>query len=349
MRRSGLYAISAAFSLCLAAGGCSFGPRVLEHTHGRYYESVRQVDEEELLRNLVHLRYNEFPLALNVSPIAAQYELSGTAEARPFFLAPNPSNSNVIFKTFTTILPDLLVNGANRPTITLLPGNEAEAIREFLTPISPEILAFLHQTSWPVSTMLRLWVERMNEVPNSVTASGPQRGIISDFARFSRIAELAQIAQDSELGFIRAEERFKEIGDPLPAEAIAAAAEVEAAKNGMQYRVSEDGKSRVLVRRERRLVLEINPGAESSPLIVELTQLLNLIPGLRRYDVIVGEVPDPLKYPREASPQFVNNCAPRHRYISILPTAWKCLSSTSTAVSSNSRWMPREGCSMAAS
>jgi hypothetical protein len=274
---------------------------VLEHTHGRYYESVRLVQEEELLRNLVHLRYNEFPLALNVSSIAAQYELSGTAEARPFFLAPNPSNSNVIFKTFTTILPDLLLNGANRPTITLMPGSESETIREFLTPIPADTLAFLHETSWPVSTILRLWVERLNGVPNSVIASGPQRGILSEFARFLRIAELAQIAQDNELGFIRAEESFKEVGEPLPAQAVTAAAEVEAAKNGMQYRASGDGKSRVLVRKERRMILEVNPGAESNPVILEFTQLLNLIPGLRRYEVLVGEVADPLKYPREAS------------------------------------------------
>ena len=143
-------------ALLFAGGGCSFGPKVLEHTHGRYYESVRLVQEEELLRNLVHLRYNEFPLALNVSSIASQYELSGTAEARPFFLAPNPSNSNVIFKTFTMILPDLLVNGANRPTITLMPASESETIREFLTPIPADTLAFLHETSWPVSTILRL-------------------------------------------------------------------------------------------------------------------------------------------------------------------------------------------------
>ena len=42
-------------------------------------------DEEQLLRNLVRLRYNETPLELNVSSIAAQYELDGGAEARPFF------------------------------------------------------------------------------------------------------------------------------------------------------------------------------------------------------------------------------------------------------------------------
>ena len=72
-------------------GGCAFGPRVLEKTHGRYNEAVRRVDEEQLLRNLVRMRYNETPLDLNVSSIAAQYELNGGAEARPFFAAPNPT------------------------------------------------------------------------------------------------------------------------------------------------------------------------------------------------------------------------------------------------------------------
>jgi hypothetical protein len=285
--------------LLLAIGGCSFGPKVLERSHGRYYESVRQVNEEELLRNLVHLRYNEYPFALNVSSIAAQYELSGSAEARPFFGTPNPAGST--FRTFPMILPDLMAGGANRPTITLLPGDEAEAIRQFLTPSSAETLAFLGSTSWPTSTILRLWVERANGVPNAVTASGPQRGVISDFARFLRIAELCQVAQDRELAFIHSEERVEEVGAPLPAESVTAAAEVEAAKNGMEYRTSSDGKSRVLVRRERRLAFEVNPGAESSPEIVELTGLLNLVPGLRRYDVMVGEVPDPLRYPRPPS------------------------------------------------
>ena len=81
------------FVLAGSFSGCAFGPRVLEKTHGRYQESVRQVDEEQLLRNIVHLRYSEVPLALNVSSIATQYELAGAAEARPFFIAPNPTTA----------------------------------------------------------------------------------------------------------------------------------------------------------------------------------------------------------------------------------------------------------------
>src|SRR5262245_34907107 len=95
----------------VGSGGCSFGPKSLERSHGRYAESVRKVETEQLLRQVVQLRYNETATGLDISSIAAQYELSANAEARPFFIAPNPSNSNVIFRTFTSILPDVQLAG----------------------------------------------------------------------------------------------------------------------------------------------------------------------------------------------------------------------------------------------
>jgi hypothetical protein len=172
-------AAAALLSSAFAGGGCAFGPYSLERSHGRYNEAVRRVDEEQLLRNLVHMRYNEIPLNLNVSSIAAQYELAGQAEARPFFAAPNPAGST--FRSFTSVLPDVNISGANRPTLTLLPADNGEAVQKFLTPITAETLVLLQQTSWPVSTVLRLWVERLNGVPNAATASGPQREIVPDF------------------------------------------------------------------------------------------------------------------------------------------------------------------------
>jgi hypothetical protein len=154
-----------------------------------------------------------------------------------------------------------------------------------------------------VSTVLRLWVERLNGVPNASTASNPPRGLVPDFARFQRIAELLQAAQDGELASVVVVERLTEVSGPLPAEAVTAAAAVEAAKNGLEYRPRDDGKTWALVRREHRLVLEVNPGAEGSPELVELESLLNLKPGQRRYEIIAttGGVPDPLRVPSEPS------------------------------------------------
>jgi hypothetical protein len=283
--------------LCLGwGGGCSFGPRVLEKTHGLYNSAVQVSEEQQLLRNLVRVRYNERPLELNISSIAAQYELSGQAEARPFFVAPNPSNHP--FQTFTSILPDFLMSGANRPTITFTPADDGEAVQRFLTPISAETLVFLTQTSWPVSTVLRLWMERLNGVPNADTASGPQRDVVPDFARFVRIAELCQFAQDHDLLSVHLDHHFTEAGGPLKADAITAAAVVEAAKNGMEYRSCTDGQTYCLVRRESGLVLTLHPGATDNPEVAEMLSLLNLVPGQCQYNLLVasGPTPDPQRH-----------------------------------------------------
>jgi hypothetical protein len=61
-RRIRTITLCCVLSLSLTAGGCAFGPHALERSYGPYYESLRHVDEEELLRNLVHMRYNETPV-----------------------------------------------------------------------------------------------------------------------------------------------------------------------------------------------------------------------------------------------------------------------------------------------
>jgi hypothetical protein len=282
------------------AGGCSLGPKMIEQTHARYNASIGRVYEEQLLQNLIHVRYGETPFRLNVSSIAAQYELTGSAEARPFFVAPNPSNSNIVFRTFTKILPDVAVSGANRPTITFIPSS-GDAVRRFLTPISAETLAFLASSSWPVSTVLRLYAERLNGVPNAPSASGPQREFAPDFARFQRLAHLLQIAQDTELIAIGTRASHTQVGGPFASAAVSPTAAVDAAKDNMEYRRRADG-SWILIREGHKLVLDVNPAAVDHPVIRELEQLLNLQPGLPQYDLVVAnDVLDPLRAPAAPS------------------------------------------------
>jgi hypothetical protein len=255
------------------------------------------VSEEQLLRNLVHIRYNEPRIHLNVSSIAAQFELDGGAEARPFFVAPNPSNHP--YRTFTKILPDVTLNGADRPTITFVPSDDGDAIQRFLTPITVETLTMLQESSWPVWMVARLWVERLNGVPNAATASGPQQNIIPDFGRFRRAVDLMQITQNEGLCFVRPEERDVEVSGPLKSTVITASAAVDAARDGLEYRARDDGTSWALFRKEHRLVLEVNPVALGHPALVELTSLLNLEPGQLRYDIVAapGVQFDPLRAP----------------------------------------------------
>ena len=83
----------------------------------------------------------------------------------------------------------------------------------------------------------------------------------------------------------------------MPSGAINASAAVDAAKNGLEYREQSDG-SWALTRKERVLVLEVNPSAIDHPVVIELAELLNLRRGHRRYEIVVtGDAADPLRFP----------------------------------------------------
>jgi hypothetical protein len=223
---------------------------------------------------------------LDVSGIAAQYELSAQVEARPFFEAPNPSGT--VFNTFTSILPDASLQGANRPTVTYTPDVDDQSIRAFLTPANADTMLFLTQSSGSPSTILRLWAERLNGVPAE-----------PDGARFRRAAELIQSAQDHDQLSVYSEERAMEASGPLPASAVSLAGAVDAARNGLEVRPADDGKAYAVVRKERRMVINVNPGSEDAPVVQELEEILNLQKGRRLYELAVGVggVPDPLLRP----------------------------------------------------
>ena len=138
----------------------------MEATHGRYNDTVRRVYEQQLLLNIVHQRYDETPTQLDVSAIAAQYELSAQAEAQSF----NSSQAARVsgpppYATFSTLLPDFMLQGANRPTFSFTPDADDATIRAFLTPATSDTLLFLAQSTGSLSTILRLWAARLNGVP----------------------------------------------------------------------------------------------------------------------------------------------------------------------------------------
>lgn len=69
------------------SGGCSFGPHALPPDRIRYNEAVKTSGEEQLLLNIVRLRYTDTPSSLGVNSIADQYELTRNLGLMPFFAA----------------------------------------------------------------------------------------------------------------------------------------------------------------------------------------------------------------------------------------------------------------------
>jgi len=293
--------------VCLVMTGCTFGARALESSVGPYNDAVKTVAEEQLLLNLVRLRYNDNIVRLDVSSIATQYELSASAEAQPFFAAQATSTA---FKAFSNILPDVMGSAANRPTISLTPLDDPETIRGLFTPSTLDGIIFLAQTSYPISTVFQLFVEYINHVPNAVSASGPPREIVPEFRTFQQAAQILQQLKDrGDLRFVR-EEKITTIGGPLPSASITPSALVDAAKSGYEYQ-KQANDTWALVKRDRRLVMHLRPESLGRPEARELCALLHLNPGRSNYEVTVGGQEEPFKDADPTGGSAVINLFPR--------------------------------------
>jgi hypothetical protein len=278
--------------------GCrSFGPRALEQTRLPYNEAVKVTTEQQLLLNIVRLRYTDTPSSLAISNIAAQFEFAKSLQLTPFFTATGGDNNR---GSYGAVLPQAQIGGADRPTFSLTPLDDQEFTKKLFTPLSLDGVVYLAKTTWPISTVFRLYLENLNWVSNAETASGPTPKDAPVFAEFQRGIEALQVLQDRDQIVFGLDERTESAGSPVAASTVRAVDVLEAAKSGYEYRADAGGATWTLVKKVQQPVLRIDPEAANSPEMVELARIFKIKPGLAQYDVTVEALnPFPSTYPAE--------------------------------------------------
>ena len=267
-------------------GGCAFGPNALARNQLVYNEVVKTTTEEQLLLNIVRLRYTDTPSNLAVSAIAAQFELARSFQLTPFFVASGAE----IAKTWAAVLPQIAIGGTDRPTFSLAPLDEQEFTRKFFTPLPLEGLIYLAKTTWPIATVFGLYLENLNWVSNAESASGPTPRQSPTFEDFRRGILALQVLQDRGQIVFASEERSEPQGSPLPAARVTAADVVEAAKQGYEYRLDESGTTWTLVKKRQQPMLFFDPNAADSPEMQDVVRAFRLKRGLGRYPITQGQL-----------------------------------------------------------
>jgi hypothetical protein len=278
----------------LATGCASFGPDALQASRLQYNEVVKRTTEEQLLLNIVRLRYTDTPSSLAVSGIAAQYEIAKNFQLTPFFVASGAE----VAKSYSAVLPQLGIAGADRPTFSLTPLDDQEFTRKLFTPIPLDGLIYLAKTTWPISTVFRLYLENFNWVSNAETASGPTPKKRPVFEDFQRGVMALQALQDRGQIVFAVEENTEVQGSALPAGSVTARDMIEAAKSGYEYR--SDGGQWTLVKKSPQPVLLIDPEAVDSAEMREVTRAFRLKPGVTRFPITQEKLPPfPSTYPSD--------------------------------------------------
>ena len=294
--------VAGALFFAVLATGCSvIGPRSLKQSRLQYNEVVKVTSEEEMLLNIVRLRYVDTPSSLQISNIAAQFELLNSLQLTPFFAASGAEPN----RSFTSVLPLASIGGADRPTFSLTPLDESEFARKLFTPLTLDGVIYLVKTTWPISTVFRLYLENLNWVSNAESASGPTPRNAPEYAEFIVGIKALQTLQDRGQIVFALEERRESLGGSVPASTVTASNVVDAAKTGNEYRPDPGGQTWSLFRKTRQPVLLIDPQALGTPEMEVFTRTFRLKRGVTKYNVTEeGLSPFPSTYPSEGVTQI---------------------------------------------
>jgi len=143
--------------------GCTIGPRTVTRDRFDYSSAVAESWKQQMLLNLVKIRYADAPIFLDIGQIVSGYTVQSTFSALGSIFStsgvvPGVPNSSVTLGAqgqFT-----------DRPTVTYNPLMGERFARSFMTPIPPPALMSLIQAGYPVDAVLRLAVHVVNGIHN---------------------------------------------------------------------------------------------------------------------------------------------------------------------------------------
>ena len=166
--------------LCVMVSGCTtLGPAAIQGSRTDYNIAMRQTDDEQLLLNLVRLRYRDRVLFLEPNALSTQFKFRTSASAAATF-----DDGDTRYG----------LNGAvaveETPTVTYTPLQGGDYVTRMLSPIKLETLFLLNSSGWSGERVFRTLVDQMNGVKNAPGANGPTPEKEPEFRNFLRLAKL---------------------------------------------------------------------------------------------------------------------------------------------------------------
>lgn len=178
-------AILLVISLALAGAGCrSIGPKKVTGDRFNYSQSLADSWKNQMLLNVVKVRYMDLPIFLDVGQVVSGYTLETSVN---------------LGGTFTSGGSQLGSVGAagrytDRPTITYMPLTGEQFLEGFLRPIEPVNVFSLLQSGYAADFILELCLDSLNGLKNRPASLASKR---QPDPEFFRVLSLMREVQDA--------------------------------------------------------------------------------------------------------------------------------------------------------
>jgi len=186
MTRSTRFARTAGVALAAALAGCAWlGPEIIRSGRPAYNDAILTTSDEQLLQNIVRLRFGDSLGFLTVSSVTANVSLTGTAAVNLGF-GPQPNYQGNLVPFGGTLTAE------QNPTISYTPVSGDSLVRQFAAEIPLDLAIIMINFSHSRTAAWMAIVRRVNNVRNP---DFPDPPVLVTDARFEEIVALAGTLQ----------------------------------------------------------------------------------------------------------------------------------------------------------
>lgn len=188
MGRRGTAMTAMVLVLGAAAAGCRSTPggsEALREHRGDYASVIQRTNGEQLLLNLVRLRYRDVPFFLEVASVTTTYEYGSSASGRVTMPMDAPNTTGA----------DLSLRYTEKPTVSYVPLQGETFVRQMLSPVSTDTVLLLYHSGWSVERLAMLLWNGIGPLANAPSATGPTPSVAPDNGEFREAAGLLRSLQ----------------------------------------------------------------------------------------------------------------------------------------------------------
>lgn len=199
---------------CLLAfsflAGCSIGPTVLKGNRLGYNQHLHSSNKEELLINIVRMRYGEQPLFLQVGAITANFGQGVNAGMSSTF------QKGGGIPSVSINAPSVGYSYSESPTIVYTPVQGAEYASRMLSEIDLPTFLLMVRGNWSLRTLCRFMIMRIGQLYNPVPNGPKSYGLPDNDAMFSELINFFwKLETRGDIEFVGMEEGRNKVGQAL--------------------------------------------------------------------------------------------------------------------------------------
>ena len=160
----------------------TMSPSTYQGSANGYNIALQKTADEQLLLNLVRLKYRDTPFFLEASSFTAQFDFNTNASIGGVFPLTGGGTD--------TLTTGAGVSFSERPTISFTPLQGEDFVSRLLNPVSFNTISLLYNSGWSIDSVGRMVVQRINGIDNAPGASGPTPKVAAVYADFNRLSAL---------------------------------------------------------------------------------------------------------------------------------------------------------------